>query len=718
MAKLHQEAKALAEQKRIQALTKEIKDDFEKRRENRRKLEDGWLLNMRFLAGDQYYDVAPYGGLIEEQKRFYWQTRRVYNRIAPIIDARMSKLIALRPAMTVKAFSDEEGDVQAAKLASAVLKFAQDNIDFPRVVARATLWAETCGSAFYKVVWNEKGGRQVSVDENGAPVYEGEAEVVALSAFEIFPDRLDAESMDELQSVIHAQIVSSQYVFECFGVAEQEARIDGSSAYGVSGAYGGLNVYTLPSADGGTALDHASDGVLLIERYQKPTAAYPNGRLEIVAGNTLVFEGDLPYLCGERNERGLPFVKQDCLRLPGSFFGQSVINRLIPLQRAYNAVRNRKHEFLNRLSIGIIAAEDGSIDCDELVEEGLAPGKVLVYRQGSQAPQVMDIGGMPAEFSAEEEWLEKEFTYISGVSDLSRSSTVTNVTSASGLQLLLSQDNSRMSVTTDSIEHAAQAVGKQILRLYRQFAGNARLMSIAGEGKRTQVYYFNATQLQTADIRFAAEQVSSPLEKRETLLRLYAAGLLSDEQGKTSKQHREKILDAFGFGGVDNARDIASLHTAKASEENIAFAKTEVPVEEFDDHEIHVNEHTRYLLSADFAGQGGMATKERAVAHLREHKRFLTVNGGLLSSAVKTSEATADGGVNGIEPKERDSLTAEKTKETTADNLSAKAKNAEAKESVNTEKNAEPKKEAGSAKTKKAVNADSEKGDATDSVAE
>lgn len=671
---------------------------------------------MRFLAGDQYYDVAPYGGLIEEQKRFYWQTRRVYNRIAPIIDARMSKLIALRPAMTVKAFSDEEGDVQAAKLASAVLKFAQDNIDFPRVVARATLWAETCGSAFYKVVWNEKGGRQVSVDENGAPVYEGEAEVVALSAFEIFPDRLDAESMDELQSVIHAQIVSSQYVFECFGVAEQEARIDGSSAYGVSGAYGGLNVYTLPSADGGTALDHASDGVLLIERYQKPTAAYPNGRLEIVAGNTLVFEGDLPYLCGERNERGLPFVKQDCLRLPGSFFGQSVINRLIPLQRAYNAVRNRKHEFLNRLSIGIIAAEDGSIDCDELVEEGLAPGKVLVYRQGSQAPQVMDVGGMPAEFSAEEEWLEKEFTYISGVSDLSRSSTVTNVTSASGLQLLLSQDNSRMSVTTDSIEHAAQAVGKQILRLYRQFAGNARLMSIAGEGKRTQVYYFNATQLQTADIRFAAEQVSSPLEKRETLLRLYAAGLLSDEQGKTSKQHREKILDAFGFGGVDNARDIASLHTAKASEENIAFAKAEVPVEEFDDHEIHVNEHTRYLLSADFAGQGGMATKERAVAHLREHKRFLALNVGVDTATAKTHERV--GCVNAKDIQEKDSSAAKKTQEaqeteeTTAENSSVKSKNADEMKSAKTEKNAEAKKTAGSSKTN-AVNAD-----ATDSVAE
>lgn len=633
MAKLDQEARALAENKRIQALTKEIKEDFEKRREDRRRLEDGWLLNMRFLSGDQYCDVAPQGGLMEEEKRFYWQTRRVYNRIAPIIDARMSKLVALRPALTVKAFSDEEGDVQAAKLASAVLKYAQENIDFPRIVSRATLWAETCGSAFYKIVWNEKGGRQVSVDENNQPVYEGDAHVMSLSAFEIFPNRLDAETIDELDSIIHAQIVSPEYVFECFGVAEKSEKLDGASAYGVSGAYGGLNVYSLPSADGGGGLKNAAEGVLLIERYQKPTADCPNGRLEIVAGDTLVFEGDLPYLCAERNERGFPFVKQDCLRLPGAFFGQSVIDRLIPLQRAYNAVRNRKHEFLNRLSIGIITAEDGSIDCDELAEEGLAPGKVLVYRQGSQAPQVMDVGGMPAEFAAEEEWLEKEFTYISGVSDLSRSSTVTNVTSASGLQLLLSQDNSRMSVTTDSLEHAAQSVGKQILRLYRQFAGNARLMTLAAEGKQSQVYYFNASKLQTADIRFVAEQASSPLEKRETLLKLFAAGLLTDEQGKVSKTHREKILDAFGFGDLENARDISALHRAKASAENLDFAKKEISVDEFDDHEMHINEHTRYLLSSDFAENGARELKEKIVAHLREHRHLFAAENSRIENA-------------------------------------------------------------------------------------
>ncbi len=608
-------AKEVSESKRKEALVAEIKEDFKRRQEARRSIENSWLLNMRFLSGDQYCDTLPSGGIVSEEKRFYWQTRRVYNRIAPIIDARMSKLTNLRPALQVRAFSDEESDVQTAKLSSAVLEYVQDAVDFPRVAARATLWAETCGSAFYKIAWDEKGGRQVSIDADGGPVYEGEVRVSALPPFEVFPDCLDAESMDELHSLIHAQIVAPSYVLEAFGVV-----VDGEKQMGKDGALGAYAAY---ATEGGAGVKRESEGVLLIERYTKPSSAFPNGRLEIVAGDCLLYEGDLPYLCGDRNERGFPFVKQDCLRLPGAFFGQSVIHRLIPLQRAYNAVRNRKHEFLNRLAMGIVAVEDGSIDCDELAEEGLAPGKVIVFRQGSQPPQILDVGGMPAEFAAEEEWLEKEFTYISGVSDLSRSSTATNVTSATGLQLLLSQDDSRLAATMDSVQQAVQMVGRHILRLYRQLAGNARLMTLTGENKRAQLYYFNASELPTADIRFVGEVAATPAEKRETLLSLFTAGLLTDENGKVPKEHRNKILDAFGFGDEKNARDISALHMDKASDENVMFLAGEVEVEEFDDHDLHINEHTRYLLSSVFEKGEKSEVKQRVLKHLRAHKAAL-----------------------------------------------------------------------------------------------
>lgn len=425
---LSEREKALAKAKADAKLAKEITEDFERRREERRSLESGWLLNMNFYSGNQYCDVSPFGGVQKEDERFYWQSRRVFNHIAPMVESRIAKLEKLRPKLSVRAFSDEDADVKTAKLATGVLRYAQERIRFAETASKVTIWAEVCGSGFYKVAWDEKGGRQVAVDENGAPVYEGEVSVTAVSPFEIYPDKLSAESVEELGSLIHARVVTVDEVYERFGVEVQGVETSELTLTGYSEPSAGK----LPLDSVGMRATAEKVGVILIERYQRPSGKFPDGKLEIVAGGKLLYTGALPYINGERSERVFPFVKQDCMRLPSAFFGASIVDRLIPVQRAYNAVRNRKHEFLNRLSMGVLTVEDGSVDIDELSEEGLQPGKILVYRQGGKAPEMLDTGSLPAEFAVEEEWLEKEFALISGVSDLSKNSTPTNVTSATG----------------------------------------------------------------------------------------------------------------------------------------------------------------------------------------------------------------------------------------------------------------------------------------------
>ena len=400
-----EQAQKEREEKRI---ADDVTADFLRRREERRSIESGWILNINFFSGNQYCDVSPFGGVMEEDSQFYWQSRRVFNHIAPTIDSRIAKLEKMKPELTVRAFSDEDGDVKAAQLATGILKYVQERICLNELSSRATMWSETCGCAFFKVDWDALAGRQVGVDEENHPVYEGEVRVSVVPPFEIFPDRLDAEDMDGVQSIIHARAVPVSYIQERFGVALKGQDISGVMQYSepsagkLSGQKMGMNFTDIRDAE------------ILIERYTRPNVEFPQGKLEIVAGGKLLYTDVLPFVNGERNERGFPFVKQDCMRLPGAFFGSSIIDRLIPVQRAYNAVRNRKHEFLNRLSMGVLTVEDGSIDVDELSEEGLLPGKVLIYRQGGKAPEMLDCGSMPSEFKDEEAWLEKEFAKISG----------------------------------------------------------------------------------------------------------------------------------------------------------------------------------------------------------------------------------------------------------------------------------------------------------------
>lgn len=65
-----------------------------------------------------------------------------------------------------------------------------------------------------------------------------------------------------------------------------------------------------------------------------------------------------------------------------------LVDMLIPCQQSYNALKGRYAEYVDKLSIGGIVVEDGSVDTDTLVEDGLAPGKILVYRQGSVPPTI------------------------------------------------------------------------------------------------------------------------------------------------------------------------------------------------------------------------------------------------------------------------------------------------------------------------------------------
>lgn len=585
-------------------LAEEVRADFLARQEARRPLELQWELNRAFVSGDQFCEVSPVGEVEEEDSAFFWQSRNVYNHIAPVVETRLAKLARVRPAMSVRAATGEESDIKTAKLASRILEAACQRLEMDAVVSRATAWSEVCGTVFYKVAWDGEAGGKVK-GAKGEPRAEGDVRAECCPPYEIYPDSLRAESLDEVRSLIHARAVHVDDVFERYGerVAPEP-----------------LTPVALPGgAEGGEASAYA----LVIERYERPSEAFPNGRMLTVCGDKLLYAGELPFLNGRDGERGFPFVRQVSSVRTGSFFGTSVVERLIPVQRAFNAVKNRKQEFLNRLSAGVLAVEDGSVDVDELAEEGLSPGKVLVYRQGSRPPQIMSTGGIPGEFSYEEDSLISEMVLISGVSEVSRTSAVpANVTSGVALQLLVEQDDTRLAVTAENVRRAVREMGRMILRLYRQFATDERTVRAGGEGKEVELYYFKGSDITSDDVVFDTENEMSftPAQKKSMVFDLLNAGLLADENGRTDNRMRAKILEILGFGGLESAQDLTALHRAKAAEENLKLAKEGMPADEYDDHAVHVAEHTRFLIGGEFREVKDDGAKARFVAHIRMHR--------------------------------------------------------------------------------------------------
>lgn len=77
-------------------------------------------------------------------------------------------------------------------------------------------------------------------------------------------------------------------------------------------------------------------------------------------------------------------------KLTGSdiYSKKGIVGVLEPLQQRYNLLCN---DLIRELYLGeVLLTEDGSIDTQKIEEEGLSPGKILLYRQGAVPPTFMN----------------------------------------------------------------------------------------------------------------------------------------------------------------------------------------------------------------------------------------------------------------------------------------------------------------------------------------
>ena len=67
-----------------------------------------------------------------------------------------------------------------------------------------------------------------------------------------------------------------------------------------------------------------------------------------------------------------------------------------------------------------------------------------------------------------------------------------------------------------------------------------------------------------------------------------------------------------------------------AQRENLSMLSEDKAVEDFDDHNLHITDHTRALLTEDFSNK--LKAKQRIVKHLKSHRAFI------LGETVKVAE--------------------------------------------------------------------------------
>ena len=266
----------------------------------------------------------------------------------------------------------------------------------------------------------------------------------------------------------------------------------------------------------------------------------------------------------------------------------------------------------------------------------------MIYRQGSRAPEILSSASLPVDFRDEEARLLDEFLNVSGVSDIftSNGASLVNM-SGVALQLLLEQEDMRISTTGEIIKYAIKEIGRFILRMYKQFATSQRMSKFAGNGT-SRLFYWDNSDITSDDIVFETETElgETVAQKRSMIFDLLEAGLLHDENGKLSNAMRMKVLELLGFGVWEDMLDNNNLQIEKARRENLDFIDGKTPeVMEIHDHDLHISAHIAFMLSSEFdkAYKENSAIRDKMLKHIRTHKQFKRLTELAENTAIRTA---------------------------------------------------------------------------------
>lgn len=613
-----------------------IISDLEKRRSEKSALERQWTLNANFLVGNQYCEVNPYRGDIEQLEPVYnWLNRETFNNIAPLIETRIANLKKISYMMKVKPATNELDDYAKAEVSTSVLQYTQKSTDFESKKDTMIYWNELCGNCFWLSWWDKDKGEiyatetALESDDDGVErkreqaFYQGDLDYGLVTPYEVFPESVFKQGIESQRSIILEQVKSAADIYDLYGIDTPGSSIETFELTPVASG-GGLGYENTVVSIGHRTAENAEK---VITYFERPSKYRPSGLMIIIVGSEhLVYYGDLPY--GK-----IPLVQTVCHEVAGQFFGKSTIESLIPLQRTYNGCINSIHEFIKRLSLGNLLTEEGSIDIEEYEEHGLEPGAFLVYKQGSKPPVPVQNGALPAEIMSERYNLKSDMEYIAGVSQLmvTGNAPQTNM-SGTAISNLMEIDNTRLSLTGDHIRNSIRKLAVLWLEIYKRYAKARRIVKYVGTNNIGKALVWSSDDINSYDVDYVTENelVMSEDAQKQRFFDAYNMGLFTDNDGRIPERVKMKALEFMKIGSYSDMMSMNTLQIQAAQRENVFFENGVMPkVSEFDEHEIHIEEHLRYILQMDFQLLKHRKPEyaETLENHLREHKEIVRQEG-------------------------------------------------------------------------------------------
>ena len=582
-----------ADEKRLISYIRGKLDDT-RNMSSRQIFEQTVMNNVSYLLGYSGYswNTSTRTYLNTDRPRRGFSGRVRVNKILPQIQNRAARLTKEPVKYEVRPESSSTADKDAARLGIEIINDIWDKQDLNLKRIHLAMVFQQAGYGYVHVNWNDLIGRPMTDPETGELEYEGDVGVEVVSPLEIFVDPL-AKSLDEAQWIMRAKIRKLDYFRMRF--PEKGEMVKQEDCWLQSLQYD-MRQNTLSGvgfvSDSTTPL--MKDAAIEICYYEKRSRKHPNGRQIITANGVLLENKELPI--GE-----IPYAKFDDIVIGNRFIGESVITHMRPIQDRYDRLIYKRDAYVSKVLAGKYLAARGHGLSPEALDD--QTGEVLEYDPVPQAgpPQAVDPPVIPQYAYTEEDRMDMQMDYISGINQVSRGILPSASIPAEGMQLLQEADQTRMGIETRQHELAWAQVGRYILKFVGKFYEYPRILKIAGSDLDYTVKTFIGEDLRNNfDVHVVAGSTSpqSKVLKRQDIMNSFTQGLLGDP---TDPKVRVKVLEALEFGQIEGLWEDQAINMAQINKQIAQIENGEVPIRnENDDHVMHYMEKNKFRKTDKF----------------------------------------------------------------------------------------------------------------------
>lgn len=618
--------------------------------------EELWLKNMAYFSGKQHFYIVN-GQIFDATKdlpehRIVYKvnlTRTFLMRAATKVDSGSPEMRAVPPGASMRERAIAETSEKVVEHQRELTQFDARH----RFIGQQ--WAGICGSAFYKVYWNDQLGdperyyfdlgptgkrqyidpamlspAQIQSFDQGhkyKDFYPGDVSLGVESPFGVFWDWSARDGgVDDCLWMASRHYVDIDTVAEAWNVDPNDLTPDADTDgfYNYEEAIAFMNSSNLYPINFGIPEEKRGRRCQYVDMWQRPTRAYPHGRRIVYAGKRILYNGKNPHAGDPSKKSHLPWVKHDWAPHPGRFMGSSLVEDLTNPQYNLNEASARVLEFLRVFGAPPTFVWKGSgMNPDKMT---IDPGAIYTLNDNSRPPVFAPAPQLPAAVFQATEMTSAHMSQVASSAD-EQGKLPGQLRSGPALEAADEQRFMPLTATAKCAAIAIREVCMKMLAIGKLKYDTPRLLRYIGDGDQWVVRYFQASDL-THELVIVSDpgQMTSRSSTKAMLMDAVQAGAL---QPQTNPEHAQLITRALGMGSPSEALNTIT-QAIRSQEREIQEMIAEpdkwktggYPIADYEDHNAEYRTCVRFMYSAEFR-ELPPSTQAIIAAHAHMHQQAL-----------------------------------------------------------------------------------------------